>query len=109
MRKVSFHEGKACCRPWRSTRADEDQRVHIVGTTGRIEIDIPFNIPTDRETRIFVTSGGYGNTETVTCPTVDQYTIQAELFASAVLTDTDYPVGIDDAIANMAVIDTILG
>ncbi|MDH3730510.1 MAG: Gfo/Idh/MocA family oxidoreductase [Acidimicrobiia bacterium] len=90
-----------------STRAEDYQRVHIGGSRGRIEIEIPFNIPPDTETRIFVTSGG-GSTETVTFAPVDQYTIQAELFANAVLTDTDYPVGIDDAIANMGVIDSIL-
>ena len=41
-----------------STRAEDDQRVDIYGTTGRISIDIPFNIPPDRSTRIRVTAGG---------------------------------------------------
>ncbi|HZJ48426.1 MAG TPA: Gfo/Idh/MocA family oxidoreductase, partial [Acidimicrobiia bacterium] len=41
-----------------STRAADYQRVDVVGSTGRIEIEIPFNIPPDRETRIFVTIGG---------------------------------------------------
>ena len=41
-----------------STRAEDYQRVHIVGTTGRIDIEIPFNIPPDRETTVFVVSGG---------------------------------------------------
>ena len=41
-----------------TTRGEDYQRVHIVGTTGRIEIEIPFNIPPGRETRIFVTAGG---------------------------------------------------
>ncbi len=94
-------------------RAENDQRVHIAGTGGRIEIEIPFNIPPDLETRLFVTSGGSPPTapatKTMTFPPADQYTIQAELFAGAVLEDEDYPVGIDDAVANMAVIDAILG
>jgi predicted dehydrogenase len=89
-----------------STRAEDYQRVHIVGSTGRIEIEIPFNIPPDRETRIFVTRSG--ETETVTFPAADQYTIQAELFAQAILDDTAVAVGIDDAIANMEVIEAIL-
>jgi predicted dehydrogenase len=95
-----------------SIRAEDYQRVHIVGSDGRIEIEIPFNIPPDRETRIFVTQGGdppvAPATETVVFPAVDQYTIQASLFAQAVLDDTDVPVPIDDAIANMRVIETIL-
>jgi predicted dehydrogenase len=95
-----------------SIRAEDDQRVHIVGSTGRIEIEIPFNIPPDRETRIFVTAGGEPSadpsTETVVFPAVDQYTIQAELFAQAVLDDTPVPVPATDAVANMNVIETIL-
>ena len=39
-------------------RSEPFQRVHIVGSHGRIEVEIPFNIPPDRPTRIFLTSGG---------------------------------------------------
>ncbi len=96
-----------------STQAEPDQRVHIVGTTGRIDIEIPFNIPPDRETRIFVTSGGEPpvapDTREVRFPASDVYTIQAELFAQAILDDTEVAVPITDAIANMKVIDAILG
>ena len=95
-----------------STRAEDYQRVHIVGSAGRIEIEIPFNIPPDRETRIFVTSGGRPPeapaTETFVFPPEDQYTIQANLFAQAVLDDTPVPVPVSDAIANMKVIESIL-
>ncbi|MEE8496925.1 MAG: Gfo/Idh/MocA family oxidoreductase [Acidimicrobiia bacterium] len=96
-----------------STRAEDDQRVLISGSEGRIDIEIPFNIPPDRETRIHLTAGGdppiAPNTEVVTFDPVNQYTIQAELFARAILEDGDYPVGTDDAVANMVVIDAILG
>jgi len=95
-----------------SIRAEDYQRVHIVGSAGRIEIEIPFNIPPDRETRIFVTAGGEPPvapaTETRVFPAQDQYTIQAELFARAILDDTPVPVPVSDAIANMNVIDAIL-
>jgi predicted dehydrogenase len=94
-------------------RSEPDQRVHVVGSRGRIEIDIPFNIPWDRETRIFVTSGGEPPvapaTETLTFPAANAYTIEAELFGEAILTGGAYPVGPEDAIANMRVIDAILG
>ncbi len=96
-----------------STRSEDDQRVHIVGTEGRIDIEIPFNIPPHRETRIFVTIGGdpatSPSTETVSFPIADQYTIQAERFAQAVLDESDVPVSMDDAIANMRVIEAVLG
>jgi len=96
-----------------SIRAEPDQRVHIVGDAGRIDIEIPFNIPPDEETRIFVTSGHdpsvAPDTRTVTFAAADQYTIQAEMFAAAILDDTPLPVLIEDAIANMRVIEAILG
>jgi len=95
-----------------STRAEDYQRVHIVGTTGRIDIEIPFNIPPDRETTIFVVSGGEPPvapaTEALVFPPENQYTIQARLFAQAVLDDTPVAVPISDAINNMKVIDEIL-
>jgi predicted dehydrogenase len=95
-----------------TTRAEDGQKVHIVGTEGRIEIEIPFNIPPDRETRIFVTAGGdppvAPDTETRTFAPADQYTIQASLFAQAIIDDTDVAVAPSDAVANMKVIDTIL-
>ncbi len=94
-------------------RSEPYQRVQIVGSEGRIEIEIPFNIPWDRETRIFVTSGGEPPvapaTETITFPAANAYTIEAELFGEAILTGGAYPVGPEDAIANMRVIDAILG
>ena len=95
-----------------STRSEDYQRVHIFGTTGRIEIEIPFNIPTDLETRIYVTrddgSSPDATTETVVFPAKNQYTIQAELFADAILNDSDVAVNSIDAVANMRVIDSIL-
>ena len=95
-----------------STRAEDYQRVHIVGTAGRIDIEIPFNIPPDRDTTIFVVSGGEPPvapaTEALAFPPDNQYTIQAHLFAQAVLDDTPVAVPISDAISNMKVIDAIL-
>jgi len=95
-----------------SIRSEGYQRAHIFGTEGRIEIEIPFNIPPDRETRIFVTAGGdppvAPATETMVFAPEDQYTIQAELFARAVLDDTDPVVPAADAVANMRVIEAIL-
>jgi predicted dehydrogenase len=95
-----------------SIRSEDYQRVHIVGSTGRIEIEIPFNIPPNRETRILLTVGGDPPvapvTETLVFPAEDQYTIQARLFAQAILDDSPVPVPVSDAIANMKAIDSIL-
>lgn len=95
-----------------STRAEADQRVHIYGSEGLVDVEIPFNIPSSTETRIFVTTGGgrplQPNTRTVTFQPADAYTIQAEMFADAVLADGDVPIPVSDAVANMRVIDAIL-
>jgi predicted dehydrogenase len=40
-------------------------------------------------------------------PVSDQYTLQGDAFAKAVLENTEVPVPLEDSIANMAVIDAI--
>ena len=41
-----------------STQLEPDQRVHLLGTAGRLEVEIPFNIPPDRPTRVVLAAGG---------------------------------------------------
>jgi predicted dehydrogenase len=94
-----------------STRAEDDQRVEIYGTSGRIAVEIPFNIPPDRPTRVLVSAGGdppvAPDTETLTFDAADPYTVEAEAFATAVLDGRRVPVPPVDAIANLRVIDAI--
>jgi len=93
-----------------STQLVPYQRVQFFGTKGRIEIEIPFNAPPDRPTRIFIDDGrdihGSG-IATETFPIVDQYTLQGDAFSRAILERTPLPVSLEDGIANMAVIDAI--
>jgi predicted dehydrogenase len=106
---LTFEDGTATFTV--STRLEPDQRVHVYGTDGRISIEIPFNIPPDRPTRIFVTAGGEPPvapaTETITFETADPYTVQAEQFAAAILDGTPTPTPPEDAVANMRVIDRV--
>jgi predicted dehydrogenase len=93
-----------------STQLVPYQRIHFFGTQGRIEIEIPFNAPPDRPTRIFIDSSGDlfgGGIATETFPVCDQYTLQGDAFSIAVLEDTAVPVPVEDAIGNMAVIEAI--
>ena len=87
------------------------QRMQIHGTAGRIEVQIPFNAPPDRAMRIFVDDGReFADASAVAMdfPPVDQYTLQGDRFSAAVRGEGAVPVSVEDAIANMAVIDAIV-
>jgi predicted dehydrogenase len=93
-----------------STQMVSYQRMQFLGTKDRIEIEIPFNAPPNKPTRIFVDDGsdvGGAGIKIETIPACDQYTIQGDVFSKAILEDLDVPVPLEDAIANMAVIDAI--
>jgi predicted dehydrogenase len=81
------------------------QRVQIVGTKGRIEIEIPFNAPADRPQRIWVQQGG--DIDEIEFPTCDQYMLQADNFAAAVQENLSVPSPLSDAVANMRVIERL--
>lgn len=93
-----------------STQLIPYQKMNFLGTRGRIEIEIPFNAPTDRPTRMFVDSTGDLSGKDITTETFsvgDQYTMQGDAFAKAVYEDADIPVTLEDSIGNMAVIEAI--
>jgi predicted dehydrogenase len=94
-----------------STRAEDDQRVHIYGTEGRISVGIPFNIPPDLPTQVFLTHGGdppvNPATETFSFPAADPYAVEASRFAAAILDGGPTPVAPADAVANLRVIERI--
>jgi predicted dehydrogenase len=93
-----------------STQMVPYQRMQFLGSAGRIEIEIPFNAPTNKATRIFVDDGsdvGGAGIKVETIPACDQYTIQGDIFSKAMLEDSAVPVPLEDAIANMTVIDAI--
>jgi predicted dehydrogenase len=98
-----------------STQAVAYQRMHLVGTTGRIEIEIPFNAPTSRPCRVFVDDGlepereGFSveTRDTIELPQCNQYTIQGDLFSRAIREGTPAPYPLEDTIANMKVIEAV--
>jgi predicted dehydrogenase len=88
-----------------STQLAPYQRVNIFGDAGRVEIEIPFNAPPARPCRMWhETSAGLEETAFEVC---DQYTIQGDLFSLAVLNDTPVPTPLEDAVANMRVIEAV--
>jgi predicted dehydrogenase len=103
---LDFGSGRRTASFTCSTQAQPYQRVHILGSEGRIEIEIPFNAPPDRACRIWHQRGG-GPIEEIGFPVCDQYTLEGDAFSRAILDDTPVPTPLDDAIANMRVIDAV--
>jgi predicted dehydrogenase len=86
------------------------QRMQILGTAGRVEIEIPFNAPPDRPCRIFVDDGsklGDASARLETFEVVNQYTLQGDLFARAIREGTPLEFPLEDAVANMRVLDAV--
>jgi predicted dehydrogenase len=93
-----------------STQMTAYQRIHIFGTRGRIEIEIPFNAPPDRPCRILLDERGDlsgAGVQEIRFDTCDQYTLQGDLFSQAILDGTDVPVPLEDAVVNMECIEAV--
>lgn len=88
-----------------STQTAPFQRAQIVGTKGRIEIEIPFNAPPDKPNRIFVQGVEMNVGEWIEFPVSDQYMLQAEAFGRVIRKKQKLAWGVEDAIQNMKIID----
>ena len=88
-----------------STRMQNYQKVLIFGTDGMIEIEAPFNPVANQPVTLFLTRNG--NREAITIPSSDHYKLQVEAFCDAILNDAEVPTPLEDAVANMNVIDAI--
>jgi predicted dehydrogenase len=93
-----------------STQSCACQRVQVVGTAGRIELQIPFNAPQGGAMRIVIDDGSAldgSGIATETLPEADQYRLQAEAFSRRVRGEDAPGWGVDDAVAQMRVIDAL--
>jgi predicted dehydrogenase len=93
-----------------ATQGNYFQRAEILGTAGHLTVEMPFNAPNDRPTYLTVADGMAiydGKVDVEEIPVCDQYTIQGDAFSRAIRENTDVPVGLEDALANMKVIDAI--
>jgi len=88
-----------------STQLAPYQRVNIMGTKGRIEVEIPFNAPPDKPNRVFVQGSEMNVGTWHEYPVSDQYMLQAEAFGQAIRSKKKPAWGVDDAIKNMKIID----
>jgi predicted dehydrogenase len=93
-----------------STQMVAYQEVQIFGTKARIQVEIPFNAPPDRPTRLYVDTGADlfgGGRRTEDFEACDQYTIQGDLFSQAVREGGEVPTPLEDSLRNMAVIERL--
>ncbi len=88
-----------------STQMTSYQRVNIFGTEGRIEIEIPVNAPPDKPCKMWLQRGT--ETEEIVFDICDQYILEADAISLAVLNDTPVPTPLEDAVANMKVIEAL--
>ncbi len=94
-----------------STQLEDDQRVSIVGTEGRLVVEIPFNIPPDLPGRILHVHGGdppaSPHVEVHEIDPADQYGVQADAFSAAIRQGTAVPIPPEDAVENLVVMEQI--
>ena len=106
---LRFRTGQACFTV--AGQAVPFQRMQILGTRGRIELEIPFNAPNDRPCRVLVDDGrdlvGSG-IEAIAVEAADQFQLQGDAFSAAIRGRGTVPVPLEDAIGNMAVLDALL-
>ena len=100
---LKFEEGTATFTC--STLASPEQKLTVFGTKGMIVMDIPFN-PLENPARITLKKEGEVIEEKET--QANHYTLQGDAFSKAILENTDVPTPLEDAVANMRVIDALL-
>jgi predicted dehydrogenase len=103
---LEFSQGQAVfvC----STQMVPYQRVQILGTKGRIEVQIPFNAVPGESMQIFIDDGSDVKGTGIRMESVeacDQYTLEADGFARAVQGQQPLVNGLEDTFGNTATIE----
>ncbi len=86
------------------------QRVQIIGSKARIEIQVPFNAVPGERMKFWIDDGSdlRGGTAIVeAAEACDQYTVQGDIFSAAVRGEGKVAVPLEDAFGNMAVIEAL--
>jgi predicted dehydrogenase len=92
------------------TQVVPNQSMQFLGSAGRIEFEIPFNPVAGKTSRIRIDTGAdlAGSGITVEeFPPCDQYTLQGDAFARAIVEHGQPPVPLEDTLRNMKVIDAV--
>jgi predicted dehydrogenase len=87
-----------------------NQRMAFLGTKGRLELEIPFNAPSDRPARVVIDDGRDligGGSSVIEAPVCNQFALEFDAFSQAILTGSEVPVTLENAFANMKVLDAL--
>lgn len=100
---MEFEQGNATFTA--STKIEPAQYVEITGELGSIFIPLPFNPGADKKTYIVLTRNK--TRKKIAIPASNHYRNMGDAFALSVLNNTPVPTPLDDALANMVVIDAV--
>jgi len=90
-----------------STQSFPSQMVKICGEKGTLEVEYPFVPPRGKTSRLILCHGD--REEVIDAGIHNQYVKQVDAFCSAALNGDAAPTPLDDALANMKVIDAVFG
>ncbi|MBN1265463.1 MAG: Gfo/Idh/MocA family oxidoreductase [Anaerolineales bacterium] len=102
---MEFKGGTACFTS--SIRAGRMNQVTVLGSEGALVLEQAFIPPAERPARIELIKGK--RRKIIKVRRADQYILQADMFAKAILEDTPVPFLISDARNNMRVLDAVKG
>jgi predicted dehydrogenase len=88
-----------------STQMFPVQRVTAYGTDGSLSIEVPFNMFGDFPGKVTITTSI--DKRIVETEIADQYLLEFDAFAQALIEKTEVPTPISDAVANLAVLDAV--
>jgi predicted dehydrogenase len=91
-----------------ATQSAPDQRVHIIGSKAHLTVELPFNVPPDRPMRLLITPGWPAQApEAIQVPAANQYGLQGDAFARAVIDGEVLATPPENGLGNLAVIEAL--
>jgi predicted dehydrogenase len=93
-----------------STQLTPYQRVNILGTKARLEVEIPFNAPQGGAMTLYLDNGkklADASAKAIRIAKADQYQLEAEAFSCAIHGEEPLEFGIDDAVLQARVLDAV--
>ncbi|GHT93622.1 hypothetical protein FACS1894140_6730 [Spirochaetia bacterium] len=88
-----------------STQMFPYQQITAIGTGGSLSVEVPYNMYGDIPGHVRVTVGN--GSRLIETEIADQYLLEFDAFAEALIDKAPMPTPISDAVANMAVIDAL--